>query len=113
MGWIRSLRAGVGALQNKRMRNAEIEEELQSHLEESTNEKMRRGINAADAVRQARAEVRSTETIKHRVWNAGWEEGAERLWNAAGNYIWVARYRPCMCRALQSSGVPLVNGRRR
>jgi predicted permease len=62
------------------MRNAEIDEELRSFLEESMHEKMRRGASQEDAARAARAEAGSAAVIKHRVWNAGWEAGAERLW---------------------------------
>jgi len=81
MGLFKSIRDGLNALHNKRGRNRQIDEELESFLGESINEKMRRGMTAEDAIRAARAEVGSVEVVKHKVWNAGWESRAERLWN--------------------------------
>jgi predicted permease len=81
MGILNSIRDGLNALSDKRARNQQIDEELESYLGESISEKMRRGMSAEDAIRAARAEVGSTEVVKHKVWNAGWESGAERLWS--------------------------------
>lgn len=81
MNWMRSLRDGVRALRNKQDRNAEIEEELAFFVQESVNDKVHRGMSRQDALRAARVEVGSTNTVEHRVWNEGWEARAERLWS--------------------------------
>ena len=80
MGLLRSTRDGIRALRDKSARNEEIDEELESFLGESINEKMRRGMAAEDAIRAARAEVGSAETVRHKVWHAGWESIADTLW---------------------------------
>jgi predicted permease len=81
MTFFRNLQAGLKALFDKRERNAEIDEELEAYIGESVSEKMRAGMSPRDAIRAARAEVGSAETVKHKVWNSGWEAAAERLWN--------------------------------
>src|SRR5437588_8331037 len=73
MGLFRSISDGFKALRDKRARNDEIAEELESFLGESINEKMRRGISPEDAIRAARAEIGSSAVIQHKVWHAGWE----------------------------------------
>ena len=80
MGLLRSTRDGIRALRDKSARNDEIDEELESFLGESINEKMRRGMTAEDAIRAARAEVGSAQAVKHKVWRAGWESRVDLLW---------------------------------
>jgi macrolide transport system ATP-binding/permease protein len=72
-----SLIAGLRFLFRRDRRNAEIASELDSFLEESVQEKMRRGLSRDQAFRAARAEIGSAETIRHKVWSAGWESTAE------------------------------------
>lgn len=81
MSFLKNIRAGLNALRNKPARNREIDEELESFLGESINEKLRRGMSPEAAIRAARAEVGSVGVISHKVWNAGWESWAERLWS--------------------------------
>lgn len=81
MRLIRSANQGVKALSDKQARNAEIDEELEAFIGESVSDKMRGGMDFKEAVRAARVEVGSAEAVKHKVWNAGWEASAERLWN--------------------------------
>jgi predicted permease len=81
MRLLRNIRDGVRALGDKRGRNAEIDEELEAFLGESISDKMRGGMSLKDAERAARAEVGSVEVVKHKVWNAGWEAGVERVWS--------------------------------
>lgn len=81
MGWMRSLRKGSKALADKRTRNAEIDEELEAYVGESVSEKIRAGMSLNDAVKAARAEVGTTAAVRQRVWNAGWESKADRLWS--------------------------------
>jgi predicted permease len=80
MGLFRSTRDGIRALRDKRSRNREITEELESFLGESINEKMRRGMSPKDAIRAARAEIGSAESVRTKVWHAGWESKADTLW---------------------------------
>jgi predicted permease len=81
MGLFRSTRDGLRALRDKRVRNAEIDEELESFIIESINEKTRRGMSPEDAIRASRAEVGSVESVKHRVWRTGWESRVDLLWS--------------------------------
>ena len=80
MGLFRSIRDGIRALRDKRSRNREINEEVENFLGESINEKMRRGMSPEDAIRAARAEIGSPESVRTKVWHAGWESKADTLW---------------------------------
>jgi len=80
MGWIRSLLDGSKALSDKRRRNAEIDEELEAYIGESVSDKMRGGMSLKDAVKAAHAEAGTAETVREKVWSAGWESTLDRLW---------------------------------
>ncbi|HTH52349.1 MAG TPA: ABC transporter permease [Edaphobacter sp.] len=80
MALLRSIRNGIQALRDNRARNREIEQELDSFLEESIQEKMRRGMSAEAALRAARVEMGSAETVRQKVWSAGWESTADAIW---------------------------------
>lgn len=81
MGWIRSLRAGAKALLDKKARNREIEDELDSYMHEWMEAKMRQGISAEDAAKAVRRERGSVMSVRQQVWNAGWESWADQLWS--------------------------------
>ncbi|MGB9030519.1 MAG: ABC transporter permease [Acidobacteriaceae bacterium] len=72
--------AGIRALLRRNRRNAEIQAELQTFLDASVEEKMRRGMSREQALSAARAEIGSSETVRQKVWSAGWESTAESLW---------------------------------
>ena len=72
-----NLLTGLRALFRRDRRNADIASELDSFLEESVREKMRRGMTRNEALRAARAEIGSAESVRHKVWSAGWESTAE------------------------------------
>jgi len=72
-----NLIGGIRALFRRNQRNAEIQAELQTFLDASVDDKMRRGMSREQALRAARAEVGSAETVRHKVWSAGWESAAE------------------------------------
>ena len=76
---LRSVINGLRALFNRKHRNGEIEEELQSFQEASVEEKMQRGMSRQAARHAARIEMGSAETVRHKVWSAGWESTAETL----------------------------------
>ncbi|MFZ1014638.1 MAG: ABC transporter permease [Terracidiphilus sp.] len=76
---LRSLFSGIKSLFRPAKRNAEIEAELRSFFDAAVEHKMRHGISREDAEREARAEIRSAEMVRHKVWAAGWESHAESL----------------------------------
>jgi predicted permease len=80
MAMLRSLAMGVKALFHRKQRNQELDEELRSYLESAVEDKMRRGMSHEDALRTSKAEIGSMETVKQKVWSAGWESTANSLW---------------------------------
>jgi len=80
MNLLQSIISGTRALLHKDQRSLEMDEELRSYLEAATAENMRRGMNREQARRAARAEMGTMETVKHKVWSAGWESTADSLW---------------------------------
>jgi predicted permease len=72
--------SGIKSLFHPGERNAEIEAEVQSFFEAAVEHRMQQGMSRADAERAARAEIRSTEMIRHNVWTSSWESRAESLW---------------------------------
>src|SRR5579863_6933741 len=80
---LRNLFSGMKSLADPGQRNAEIEAEVRSFFEAAVDDKMRRGMSRDAAEREARAEIRSIEMVRHKVWAAGWESHAESLWKDA------------------------------
>ena len=74
---LRSLMSGVRALIRPSERNAQIEEELRSFFAASVEDKLQRGVSRENAEREARAEIGSRETVRHKVWSAGWESAVD------------------------------------
>jgi predicted permease len=74
-----NLIAGIRALFHRNRRNNEIHDELNSFLQASIDEKLRRGLSPEQAERAARAEMASTESVRQKVWSAGWESSVESL----------------------------------
>ena len=71
--------AGLRALFRRDRRNAEIASELNSFLEASVEDKLGRGLSRDQALRAARAEIGSAESVRQKVWSAGWESTAESM----------------------------------
>jgi predicted permease len=71
---------GVHALFRKARVEQELDEELRAFLEASVEEKMRGGMARADAVRAARVEIGSLESVKDHTRDVGWEARLESLW---------------------------------
>ena len=44
------------------------------------DEKVRRGMTREEALRATTSEIGTAETVRHKVWSAGWESGVESLW---------------------------------
>ncbi len=80
MAIYRSLASGVKALFHRERRNQEIKEELQGYLEAAVEEKVRRGMTREQALRAVKSEIGTAETVRHKVWSAGWESAVESLW---------------------------------
>ena len=80
MSVLGKLAGGVRALLWPGARNAEIEAELRSFVASSIDDKVRGGMNREAAERAARAEVGSAETVRQKVWSAGWESLLESVW---------------------------------
>ena len=77
---LRNVIGGIRALLGRNQRNAEIQEELRSFQEAAVEEKMRRGMSREAALRAARSEAGSDESVRQKVWAAGWESAADSLW---------------------------------
>src|ERR1700739_46336 len=80
---LRAVFNGIRSLFRPAKRNAEIEAEVRSFFESSVESKMRRGMSREAAECAARAEVGSSEMVRHKVWAAGWESHAESVWKDA------------------------------
>jgi predicted permease len=76
---LHNLTGGIRALFQRNRRNNEIHEELSSFFEASVADKMRHGMSRDQALRAARTEIGSAETVRHKVWSAGWESAADSL----------------------------------
>jgi predicted permease len=79
----RSIFSGIKSLLRPDRRNAEIEAEVRSFRESAVEHRMRQGMSREEAERAARAEIRSVEMVRHKVWAAGWESIAESMWKDA------------------------------
>jgi len=80
MTLLRRFLGGLQALFHRDRRNAEMDEELSGFLEAAAQDRMRRGVSHGDAMRAARAEMGSAESVKQKVRATGWESVAEFLW---------------------------------
>jgi predicted permease len=79
MPFLQNLISGLKTLFHKNRQSLEMDEELNSFLEAATQEKVRAGLNAADAMRAARVEMGSIETVKEKVRSSTWESALESL----------------------------------
>ena len=80
MAMLGNVIGGIRALLHRNQRNAEIQEELRSFQDASVEEKIRHGMNREAALRAARSEAGSAESVRQKVWAAGWESAADSLW---------------------------------
>ena len=68
---------GLRALLRKQQGERELGEELRAYIENVAEQKMRSGMSGEDALRQARVEVGSLESLKEDVREVGWEVALE------------------------------------
>jgi len=81
MGLFGNLAAGLRSLTGRVRAEREMDEELRSFLDASTENKRRSGMTPEQAARAARVEMGSANAVKHRIRSAAWETVAENLWN--------------------------------
>ncbi|HEX3471338.1 MAG TPA: ABC transporter permease [Silvibacterium sp.] len=81
MARLQSFLSGIRAFFGKDQRSLEMDEELRAYLEAAAQDKMRGGMSYPEALRAARVEMGSMETVKQKVRSVGWESVAERLWH--------------------------------
>lgn len=80
MAWIYRL---VGALRAVFLRDSldrDVDDELQSFVEASTERHMQRGLSLEEAVRAARREIGSETSVKQAVHESGWETHVDAVW---------------------------------
>lgn len=79
MNWFTNLTRGIASLLYRRNVERELDEELQGYLEASTAHKQRNGMTREAALRAAKVELGSNNSVKHQVWSSRWESTAEGI----------------------------------
>jgi len=79
MSLLRSVAGGLRALLGKEQTEREMNDELQSYLDAAVEEKLRSGMSPEEALRAARLEMGSLESVKEGIRSAGWEAVVETL----------------------------------
>jgi predicted permease len=94
MALIRSLVAGVRAMFQRTKADAELDAELRDYLEAAVAEKMRGGMSRGAALRAARREMGSADSVKEEVRAVGWETVVETFWQDIRFALRVMRKNP-------------------
>ena len=94
MGFFRIISRGLKSLFRGRRLNQEMDEELRGYLDAAVEEKMQRGRSRAEALREARVEMGSEDSVKQKVWAVGWEGIIEDIWSDVRYGIRVLRKSP-------------------
>lgn len=79
MNWLTNLTSGIRALLQKSRVERELDEELDSYLEASAAHKQQAGMTPEAALRAARVEMGSRNSVKHQVWSSRWESIVDGL----------------------------------
>jgi predicted permease len=79
MNWFTNLTRGIASLLYRRNVESELDEELQGYLEASTAHKQGNGMTREAALRAAKVELGSNNSVKHQVWSSRWESTAEGI----------------------------------
>ena len=87
-GWIRQTLRGLRALVRRRDEMRDLDDELREYLAESVDAKVAAGLDRAEALRAARAELGSPAAIHDYVQDVGWES---RLVNVCDDVRYAAR----------------------
>jgi predicted permease len=80
MGLFANFIQGVRSMLRRDAVESEMDEELKGFMEASAADKQRSGMPSEQAIRAARAEMGSTNAVKHRIRSSAWETSLERLW---------------------------------
>jgi putative ABC transport system permease protein len=99
MSFLRNLTSGLRGLFRKRQVERELDEELREYLDAAVIEKMRRGMNREKALRAARIELGSAESVKEQVRAASWETVVETLWQDLKFSVRLLRLNPAFAAA--------------
>ena len=79
MAFLSSFIGGIKALFTRGRQRAQLDEELEAYVEASAQDKQGVGLPHAEALRRARAEMGSRESVKTKVSAAGWESAIESV----------------------------------
>ena len=79
MSWFTNFAKGIASLLHRQNVERELDEELQGYLEASTAHKQRTGMTHEAALRAAKVELGSNNSVKHKVWSSRWESTAEGI----------------------------------
>jgi predicted permease len=79
--WIRQTLRGLRALVRRRDERRDLDDELREYLAESVDAKVAAGLDPADALRAARAELGSPAAIHDYVQDVGWESRLLNVWD--------------------------------
>jgi predicted permease len=79
MRWLANMAAGVKSLFQKRRLEHELDEELESFLAASIENKLRSGMSRTAARQAALIEMGSRNAVKHQVWSSRWESTLEGI----------------------------------
>ena len=79
MQLLRQLTRGVRALVNPSAAERDIDDEVQSYLDEATAAHRARGLSETDALRAARLELRNATTVSEQMREFGWENAADTI----------------------------------
>lgn len=71
---------GLKALFQKDQVERDMDDELRGYLDSAVQEKMRSGMSYEEALRSARVEIGSIDSVKEGIRSAGWEFAVETLW---------------------------------
>jgi predicted permease len=79
MNWFTNFARGIASLFRRQRVERELDEELQGYLEASAAHKRVNGMTEEQARRAAKAEVGSSNSVKHQIWSSRWESTVEGI----------------------------------
>jgi predicted permease len=80
MGLFGNIATGLRSLMGRTRVEREMDEELRSFLEASSEDKRRAGLTPEQAARAARVEMGSSNAVKHHIRSTAWETTVESIW---------------------------------
>ena len=94
MRFLNHVATGLRALFSRQQVERELDEELQSYLDASIEQKRAAGLGLEEAKRAARLELGSLEATKDWVRDVGWESIAQATWQDASYAVRGLRRKP-------------------